>query len=133
MYRFDVVNNSWGYGDSEAAFSDAPNGINHWALFQGLHDAAMNGRNGLGTVLVKSAGNQRDVGLETNTSGFAASRFTLDVGAVASDGYAAFYSTPGATLHVVAPSSGAAQTLTSTDWGTAVSYTHLTLPTNREV
>ena len=50
---FDIVNNSWG---STYPYSSTPTSSNA-DMFQ---TAAENGRGGLGTIIVKSAGNSRD-------------------------------------------------------------------------
>ncbi|MEH6726317.1 MAG: S8 family serine peptidase, partial [Hyphomicrobiales bacterium] len=90
LSEFDVTNHSYGgspgfynYGD-EAKFESA----------------SENGRGGLGTVNVKSAGNSN---IDGNGEGLDASRFTVTVGAVDSSGQVTYYSTYGAHLLVSAP------------------------------
>lgn len=102
---FDVVNHSWGFGTAfEADFSS---GDPFWTLFAAsLGDAADYGRNELGTVIVKSAGNDRESGRDVNDDNFANDRHVITVGAVDHNGSVSWYSTPGAALLVVAPSSG---------------------------
>ena len=73
-----------------------------------LVDGTTNGRGGLGTVYVFSAGNSYEIGQDVNYEGHKNSRFTISVGALGLDLKHASYSSSGAP---------------------AVSYTHLTLPT----
>jgi len=108
--NFDVVNHSWGF---TSPFVDSQLSSNAaWSsFFASLPDAVQNGRSGLGTVIVHSAGNDRtnqfNSGLarDTNDSNFTNSRFLVAVAAIDDNGSVSNYSTPGAALLVAAPSS----------------------------
>ena len=112
-----VKNNSWGAYDGDGHLEGAGPLLN--AAFE---QAATQGRNGLGTVLVFAGGNGRPYGEDANYDGFANSRFVIAVGACSDQGQQASYSEPGACLLVCAPSSsgswicsGGRQSITTTD------------------
>lgn len=90
LSNFDVTNHSYGASPSFYNYGDE-------AKFEA---SAENGRGGLGTVNVKSAGNSN---IDGNGEGLDASRFTVTVGALDSNGQVAYYSTYGAHLLVSAP------------------------------
>jgi len=113
MNRFDIVNNSWGY--TTAFQVNANSSDSFWQSFEGALVNAGTGRDGLGTIIVKSAGNNRASGLDTNYDNFTNHRQVIAVGAVDHNGKVAYYSTPGANLLVVAPSSTYGVSLTTTD------------------
>lgn len=114
MDGFDVVNNSWDYVGSFIA--NYSGGTAYWQSFQaGVREAADLGRGGLGTIVLKAAGNGRSAGEETNYNNFTNDRHVIAVGAVDHKGYVASYSTPGASLLVVAPSSNGSIGITTTD------------------
>jgi len=97
---FDVTNHSWG---SDTAFlSKSPN--NDPALFE---TAAASGRGGLGTIILKAAGNERFdqlvIDRDANDEVLNISRHAVAVGAILDTGFVADYSTPGANLLVSAP------------------------------
>jgi len=106
--NFDVLNNSWGYG---GAFSSGAN----WAFYDdfskpsfiaaaaALKSLADNGRGGLGTVVVQSAGNAYNFGDDTNLHNFQNSRYIITVGATDYAGRSTSYSSPGASILVSAP------------------------------
>ncbi len=99
----DVYNNSWG-----------PRGLLElWprATFA-LEAGSDRGRDGLGNVYLLATGNRGDYGDNTNNNSLLNSRHTIAVGAVDSNGIYpdrpdGFYSTPGASILVSAPSSDA--------------------------
>lgn len=93
----DISNNSWGWT------MPLVDGIFGSAIEEALQDAVTHNRNGLGTIFVFSAGNSGHLGDNTNYSEMTNSRFTIDVGAVNQDGTLAYFSTPGASLLLVAP------------------------------
>ena len=101
MTQFDVVNHSWG---STPGFDQADEALafNATAL-PTFENAAVNGRSGYGTVLVKSAGNDN---ANSNGDLLDASRFTITVGAHGDDGMVSDYSNYGSNLLVSAPSNG---------------------------
>ena len=111
--RFDVTNHSWSFVD---AFVDNP--LDAWwdtNFFSGLRDAVTNGRNGLGTIVVASAANERAEGGGAAMHGLQSAREAIVVGAVADDGFVASYSNGGSSLLVSAPSNGGRNGITTTD------------------
>jgi Ca2+-binding RTX toxin-like protein len=109
--RFDVTNHSWGW---VTPFADNSLSTAWSSFFGGLQDAAVNGRGGLGTIQMVAGGNDRTTSTtfdNTNTSNFTSSRFVNAIAAIASNGQVSFYSNPGASLLVSAPSSGSTGTL----------------------
>ena len=111
--RFDIVNNSWGYTTAfQVNFSTSDS---FWESFEGAIENAGTGRDGLGTIIVKSAGNSRASGFDTNYDNFTNHRQVIAVGAVDPTGAVSYYSNPGANLLVVAPSSTYGVGLTTTD------------------
>jgi subtilisin-like proprotein convertase family protein len=104
----DVLNNSWGFGkllnnSTNWAFLDDAKNPNFAPAFQALHDLAADGRNGLGTVVVQSAGNGYNVGDDTNLHNFQNSRYIITVGATDFRGGSSYFSTTGASILVSAP------------------------------
>ncbi|MGR3740082.1 MAG: S8 family serine peptidase [Limimaricola soesokkakensis] len=92
----DVLNNSWSYS---RAFQDnlQPGTNGHEALVTAVRD----GRDGLGTVVVFSAGNAA-YSQSSNYHGYQNSPFTIAVGATDKDGNAAAFSSFGANLLITA-------------------------------
>lgn len=96
LKNFDVTNHSYG------AYPD----FNYWTGYTGdvakFQAAAEEGRGGLGTVNVKSAGNDN---VDGNGEELSASRFTVSVAAIGDNatGNPAWYSTYGAHILVAAP------------------------------
>ncbi|MGO4723170.1 MULTISPECIES: S8 family serine peptidase [unclassified Inquilinus] len=116
----DVLSNSWGYGnafydDPNSAFLDNFADAGFAAAGTATLNAAANGRDGLGTVIVQSAGNTRDYGDDTNLHSFSANRWTIAVGATNQDGTLSSYSTPGASILIGAPGSPISGTIVTTD------------------
>ena len=70
----------------------------------GISNAVTRGRRGLGVIMVRAGGNQRDIWDNVNDDGYALNPRVVAVAAVRRDGRAASYSTPGAPLLVAAPS-----------------------------
>ena len=78
--RYDVTNHSW--GSTRNYFADT--------LSPGFQVGADSGRGGLGTIMLKAAGNERvgqpggdePVGRDANDSASNASRYLIDVGAI---------------------------------------------------
>jgi subtilisin-like proprotein convertase family protein len=104
----DVLNDSWGFGNlltagTNWAFYDNANDALFAPAFAALHDLAATGRNGLGTVVVQSAGNGYDYGDDTNLHNFQNSRYIVTVGAVNYFGASSYFSTTGASILVAAP------------------------------
>ena len=90
LVQFDVTNHSYG---------GAPNFIVSGDVAK-FANASSNGRNGLGTINVKSAGNSN---IDGNGDALDASRHTITVAATDSNGQITSYSTYGAHILVAAP------------------------------
>ena len=109
--NFDILNNSWGYGGAFAsgtnwAFYDNFSKPSFVAAAAALKSLADNGRGGLGTIVVQSAGNAYNFGDDTNLHNFQNSRYIITVGATDYAGRSASYSSPGASILVSAPGGG---------------------------
>jgi subtilisin-like proprotein convertase family protein len=105
-HPFDVLNNSWGYGtvfDAAPFFDDFLDDPVFQEVAVALEGLARDGRDGLGTVVVFAAGNERAVDGNVNYHNLANSRFTIAVAASDRDGDVTDYSNPGAALLVTAP------------------------------
>ncbi|WP_051341094.1 S8 family serine peptidase [Azospirillum halopraeferens] len=99
---FDVVNHSWGPIVPFSTFTNF--------YFEGLFNFTLpirysleEGRGGLGTIMVVSAGNSRDVGDNVNYSNFGNDPGVITVAAGTNQGDINYYSTPGASILVTAP------------------------------
>jgi subtilisin-like proprotein convertase family protein len=113
LSRFDVTNHSWGF---TAVAADNPLNASWRSLFfTPIEASADNGRGGLGTINVVAAGNDRHLNDNAGLSGLTTMRETITVGAVTDQGRVAFYSNPGASLLVVAPSNGGQKGIATTD------------------
>ena len=97
QWQFDVSNNSWGattpFGDN---FNSTALTFGWVALRKGVEE----GRDGLGTNFVFSAGNSAGTGDNTNYHNFQNAREVITVGAANADGSMAGFSTPGANVLV---------------------------------
>lgn len=94
-----IKNNSWGPIDNGTLGQITD--IERDALI-----ASTAGRSGLGTILVWAAGNGAAASDRVEYDPYASSRYAIAVGAIDDDDDKAFYSEPGASLLVVAHSSG---------------------------
>jgi len=112
LRAFDIANDSWGYA---GAFVANPLDPVTQADLRGFTLGADHGRDGLGTIQNVAAGNYRQYGLSTETNGLTVDRHVIAVGATDRYGNIASYSNPGASLLVVAPSSGDDGAITTTD------------------
>jgi subtilisin-like proprotein convertase family protein len=95
--QFDVINNSWGY---TTRFYDSQfNAVNLSFEHQALFDMLTMGRDGLGTIWVKSAGNGRnDTPLDNANGSFLNSHWgSISVAAVLRTGFVTEYSSEGAS------------------------------------
>ncbi|MGO0788776.1 putative Ig domain-containing protein [Herbaspirillum seropedicae] len=107
MPKYDIVNNSWA---DTIPFSSQQLDA---ALMQGVYQtAALNGRAGLGTVIVAGAGNTRAQGGNAESTNRNNNRFVIQVGGVDSKEDLSTlitkttpFSSPGASILVSAPSS----------------------------
>ena len=104
-HQYDVVNNSWGGGGSSLDTGNSRSNPDSMASMyaKGWAALAEQGRDGLGTISVKSAGNSA---ADVESEGGDTTRHTINVGAYRQvDGVAASYSNSGAALLLSAPSS----------------------------
>ncbi|MDJ0714529.1 MAG: S8 family serine peptidase [Prochloraceae cyanobacterium] len=99
----DVISNSWGTSTPfYRNFSEA-----RWSSFaQAIENSVKNGRGGLGTVIVKSAGNYRRDDQWTNGSNFVNSPYTIAVAGVGPEGDYRYSSSTGPNILVAAPTKG---------------------------
>lgn len=97
QHQFDVSNNSWG---SDQPFTDNFNLTTLSSAQQAIRKGVEQGRDGLGTVFVFSAGNSGSFGDNTNYHNFQNAREVITVGAVDQTGAPAGFSTQGATVLV---------------------------------
>lgn len=105
--NFDIMSNSWGYDAYFAAFlSRADAGAWGSIVEDAFGYVVENGRDGLGTLVVKAAGNDAT---NSNGEGFSGSRFILNVAAVDPTGQVTYYSNYGTNILV---SAGAAEVTT---------------------
>lgn len=95
QWQFDISNNSWGAIDP---FADNFNSTTLTFAYQGLRTGVEDGRDGLGTVFVFSAGNSSGYGDNTNYHNFQNAREVIAVAATNADGSVASFSTPGASV-----------------------------------
>ena len=117
--NYDVTNNSWGWN---YAFYANRLSSTFSGFFNDLVYAADHGRGGLGTVQVVAGGNSRVSGGDTNLSNLSNDRHMIAVGAVTSEGGVSYYSNPGASLLVSAPSNGGTLGITTTDLAGTAGY-----------
>ena len=105
-FNIDIFNIS--LGNQDDSFFEVR--ADYAAINQSIDAATQFGRDGLGTVIVKSGGNARPEkqdtntlsNQDTNTSSWNANYKTISVGAVEQNGFVSNYSTPGASLLVSA-------------------------------
>jgi len=107
----DILNDSWGfapqrYTSGPWAFFDNFNSSLFSPVFNALKDLADNGRSGLGTVVVQSAGNSFNLGDDTNLHSFQNSRFIITVAGTDYLGNASSFSSQGSSILVSAPGGG---------------------------
>ena len=112
-----VYNNSWGPSDDTLDF-EGPGTLAAEALQAG----AIEGRpdadgTPLGNIFVWAGGDGGEIGDNSNYDGYANSRFTIAVGAIADNGQRSIFSEQGANLVVVAPSGGGSQEILTTSFG----------------
>jgi subtilisin-like proprotein convertase family protein len=101
---FDVSNNSWG---ATLPFGDNPRYSDYSRReLKGIQDAAVTGRNGLGTVMAFAAGNEFEQGVDADVYALSSSRFGIAIGAVNGKGESADFSSVGPSLLVSAFAEG---------------------------
>lgn len=110
---FDIMSDSWGV----TPVYDRELNLNVPGTFSAIdagHFAwvSANGRNGLGTIVVKAAGNES---MNANGDGANASRHTITVAATDQTGFAAYYSNFGASILVTAPAASVTTDLIGTE------------------
>src|SRR5207249_1165002 len=101
QYRSNIVsveNHSWGKGQDDAS-QLAPS----WWETIGISNAVAFGRGGRGVLIVHSAGNGREGGMNANDDGYANDPRVICVASVRQSGRVATYSNPGACVLVAAP------------------------------
>ena len=104
MYQYapdavQIQNHSWGGGNFNTAQ------VGPTLLEQiGIANAVALGRNGLGTVMVRSAGNDRGLAANADDDGYPNNPEVIAVSAVSRSGRATSYSEPGACILLGAPS-----------------------------
>lgn len=103
-----IYSNSWGPTDNGTY--NALNSLVKAALL----DGANNGRNGLGSIYTWAAGNGRTANDNTNYDGYVNSIHTIGVGAHGDNGIFSWYSEPGASMLISAPSNGGNAGITTT-------------------
>lgn len=112
--NFDIVNHSWG---SAPVFEPGQNLLtesafvqNFSALLNDVHaDTVANGRGGLGTIIVQSAGND---GLDAAGDGIHASRFVITVAATDRFGDTTDFTNFGTSILVTAPAASVSTDVT---------------------
>jgi len=112
----DIINDSWGFASGFSsgltwAFYDNFNRPPFAESGAALKDLAYFGRNGLGTIVVQSAGNSFLQGDDTNLHNFQNSSFIITVAATDYRGKVTSYSSPGASVLIAAPGGGGNQYL----------------------
>ena len=109
QHQVDISNNSWG---AIKPFSDDFSSTMFMQDYANIRYAVENGRDGLGTAFVFSAGNSRSEGDNVNHHNFQNARETITVAAVKQSDVIENFSTPGAAILTSAYGSG----ILSTDW-----------------
>ena len=109
--NYDIVNNSWAFGTPfEPVFQNVPE------TSEAYLSAVRDGRNGLGTIIINAAGNERSEGGSSNTADFN-NLFAITVGAINKNADIASleiqqdpFSNPGSNILVSAPGSNITST-----------------------
>ncbi len=108
--NFDISTNSWGMEPLYGPEQNLNNPGSYRAQIHAIYgEMSAQGRGGLGTVIVQSAGNST---LNAQGDGLKASRFTITVAAVEQSGFVAGYSNWGACILVSAPAASVTTDLT---------------------
>lgn len=122
----DVVNMSLGTLYSSTYFDGSLDSALMADLAAAIDEATDGGRDGLGTILVKAAGNGRELSPphNANASSWNANFKTISVAALDADGQVASYSTPGANLLVSAFGSSIPGSVVTADRRENAGYTN---------
>lgn len=108
--NFDIMSNSWGYSGSysrsQSLVDPSSFASQDIALWETLVEI---GRDGLGTIIVKAAGNETN---NANGDGWNVSRFSICVSATDLNGNATYYTNFGSSILVAAPASAVTTDLT---------------------
>ena len=132
MANFDIINQSYGYtANFDRGLSFAENGTFGSYDFDLSYEAALTGRGGLGTIMVKAVGNDANnptaaaFGLLGNAQGDSTNNwhFVVAVGALNPDGTVASYSNYGANLLVSAGAGSVTTDLSGGDGYDPSNYT----------
>lgn len=101
-----IINNSWGESlcDSDRKTCDYFNGFDTVESY--LKKYVTEYRNGYGGIYLFASGNFGDIGEYSSMHSFARSVYTLTVGAIEASGVSSYYSDPGPSLDISAPSNG---------------------------
>jgi Ca2+-binding RTX toxin-like protein len=115
MQNYDVVNNSWLNTNPDSLGWDSPTKAaqkDYYALQESaIQNAALSGRDGLGTIMVFGAGNDRSKGYDSGLSNLTNNFYTIDVAAINRTGDIGLngvnkpFSERGANILVAAPGS----------------------------
>ena len=104
----DIYQNSWGYTAPYLQSVTTP-------VENGIESSITNGRGGLGSIIVFSAGNDLTKGSNSNNGDLPNSRYTIAVSAITDSGEQSPYSEPGANILVAAYSDGGQIGILTTD------------------
>ncbi len=121
----DIKNNSWGPADIGRIFYPPS------VVMDSIERATLEGRGGLGTILVWAGGNGALRKDRVEYDPYASSRYTIAVGAYDDTGKRAIYSEPGSGLFCVAPSSGGSKAIFTTavaGWTSTFGFTSAAAP-----
>lgn len=101
--NFDIMTNSWGFSQGFTAgqnlsdpLSSVSNDVNLWS------QVVAEGRDGLGTIIVKAAGNET---ANANNDGINVSRQSITVAATDENGDATYYTNYGSAILIAGPAS----------------------------
>ncbi len=101
--KADVINLSWGIeADLRVAWGHNLPASGFAAIDAAIATAVNQGRGGLGTSIIKAAGNEREINFDSNADNWGQDTRQVIVGAVDKNGWVSDYSTTGSTLLVSA-------------------------------
>ena len=104
----DIYQNSWGYSTPYVQTVTTP-------VESGIESSITNGRGGLGSIIVFSAGNDLAEGSNSNNGDLPNSRYTIAVSAITDSGEQSPYSEPGTNILLAAYSDGGQIGILTTD------------------